>query len=180
MNRLLLAPIVLIGLVFATACGGNSNAAGPDVPTPTQPAPPSDGPAGESPTPAPVPGLFIVDPANGQGTSATAGTRCWADVCLDYLGPVTTPDPIAFDAGATLQWQAEGGTVDTISHVWVSAEGAESEVTSDRTRVWPRIGGDFSDGEIVVPTEAGDYVLLVFTTYTGGGDVAWGVYVAVE
>lgn len=170
MNRLYILPLALLLLSIAAACRDESNA-----PTAT----PTDGPSSETPTPAPVPGLFIVDPATGQGTSATPGTRCWADTCIDYIGPVTGDKPVGFNAGAALAWQAEGGTVDAISHAWVPVADAESEITSNGTRLWRMLSADFAEGDITVPAQPGTYVLLVFTTYTNGGDVSWGVYITV-
>jgi hypothetical protein len=56
---------------------------------------------------------------------------------------------------------------------------AESEITSNGTRLWRMLSADFAEGDITVPAQPGTYVLLVFTTYTNGGDVSWGVYITV-
>lgn len=158
-------------LLVVTACSGeNGNGA---TPTPTSPAGP------ETATPAPVPGLFIVAP-DGTGTSGVPGTRCWADRCVDYLGPVTAIDPVVFPASASLQWQAEGGTVSEFVHAWVAADVASSTITSDGLRVWTVSLGSMMPEPIVAPSNPGEYLLVVFTRYTTGDDVSFGFYVAVE
>lgn len=147
---------------------------GPAVPPPLRPPQPTV--PGDR-TPAPVPGLFIVDPASGDGTSAEPGTRCWYDTCIDYIGPVTNDEAVEFDAGASLGWQAEGGTIETISHAWVAAAGLNSE-PGDGTLAWHMVDTiDFVEGDIAVPSEPGEYILVMFARYTSGDDVTWGLFV---
>lgn len=182
MNRRLLllatAPLVLL---FAAACGDDDDAnnatatATPDAPGET---PASQTP--DAPTPAPEPGLFVVDTASGEGTTAVPGTRCWAGKCIDYAGPVSNADPYSFGAGVELDWQAEGGTVDSISHDWLSAQALSSEV-EDGLRNWENSGDvDLADGDIVTPDAAGDYLLVLFARYTTGDDVLFSLYVTIE
>lgn len=155
--------------VLAAAC---SSREGDDATVP-----PADEPA-VSVTPAPVPGLFLVEPG-GTGTSGVPGTRCWADSCIDYAGPVTTARPTTFPAGVPLEWQAEGGTLTEIQHAWAPASLARPTPTSDGNLVWS-LGAEFAPGEITTPSEPGDYVLIVFTRYDNGGDVLFGFYLRIE
>jgi hypothetical protein len=126
-----------------------------------------------------VPGLFIVAP-DGTGTSGAAGTRCWVNGCIDYVGPVTHPDPVVFPAGAALQWQAEGGTVTEFQHAWVPTAGMPSTLTSDGLRLWPTGHGDMIGEPVTIPRKPGEYLLIVFTRYSTGGDVSFGFYISVE
>jgi hypothetical protein len=180
MKMLFLAPLVIVGIAFAAACdddpddgvpGDSETPAAMETPTaePTQP--------GSTVTPAPEPGLFLVDPATGDGTSATPGTRCWYDSCIDYIGPITRAEPFEFDAGAMLGWQAEGATADTVSHAWIPAGDADSELTSDGTLAWRVANAEYVEGDITVPATPGDYLLLVFIRYTNNNDVSWGLFV---
>jgi hypothetical protein len=183
MKALLSATLVLVGVVFAIACGDDSDGGPPgDAETPTATDTPASEPTqpGTTVTPAPEPGLFLVDPATGDGTSATPGTRCWYNSCIDYIGPITRAEPFAFDAGAVLGWQAEGATADTVSHAWIPAGDAESELTSDGTLAWRVANPEYAAGDITVPTTPGDYLLLVFIRYTNNNDVSWGLFVTAQ
>lgn len=134
----------------------------------------------ESATPAPEPGLFVVDPDTSNGTQAKPGTRCWAGSCLDYLGPVTDTEPVDIPVGAELQWQVEGGTADEVSHAWNPRADATVD-ESEGSLVWTEYGEiTFETGDIVVPEEPGEYLLSIFIRYTTGDDVLWGLYVNAE
>lgn len=177
LRPLFVLPVALAALLFGCA----DSSPGADTPTPgSTPTETPTIPTGDPGTPAPVPGLFVVD-ESGNGAGAVAGTRCWGGGCVDYIGPLTNAQPVTFAAGDQLQWQAEGGTIESLAHGWTPAGAGSSEPTSDGRLVWRLDDGpDFSEGDIAVPSEPGDYVLQLFARYTNGGDVLFGLYVTVE
>jgi len=162
---------VSAALLLVAACPDRNTEPLPATGTPTS--------APDSSTPGPVPGLFLVAP-DGAGTSAVPGTRCWVNGCVDYVGPVTNPEPVVFPAGETLQWQAEGGTVTEFQHAWLPVEGVASTITSDGLRLWSTGLGEMVGEPVRTPSEPGEYVLMVFTRYSNGGDVLFAAYIAVE
>ncbi len=176
---LMLVPFLLL----VAACGDDDGKgpAGTATDEPGQDTPTTTAAASETATPGPVPGLFVADPTTGVGTQALAGTRCISHSCIDYVGPVTSDQPVTFTAGADLGWQVEGGTAVETSVAWASKQDATVEDGDDGTLVWkgPSLVYEATD-RIVVPGEPGDYLLSIFMRYANGDDVSWGLYVHVE
>lgn len=186
MRNAILALMLVPFVALVLACGDNGRTS--DVTTttatnePTGEATPTSTRAGsDTGTPAPEPGLFIVEVPTGDGTQATPGTRCWGGSCVDYVGPITKDEPISFAAGVDLGWQVEGGTADEVAHVWIAKADAATEPGGDGTLVWRLDSFDFDGGDAIsVPEEPGEYLLAIFIRYTSGDDVLWGLYVKAE
>ncbi len=176
---LMLVPFLLL----VAACGGDDDGSPLGAATATSGGSESTPTAspGETATPGPVLGLFVADPTTGIGTQALAGTSCLSNKCVDYIGPVTSDEPVTFTAGADLGWQVEGGTAVETSVAWVPNDEATVEDGGDGTLVWKAGDLVYSESDrIVVPEEPGDYLLSIFMRYASGDDVTWGVYVHVE
>jgi hypothetical protein len=180
---------LLAGALFLlAACGDQSDgAAGP---TDTTAASPGSG-SGEAAAPTPdasgLPVLTVSTP-KGSAQQAEPGTRCWIEgdlgQCVDYAGPVTPGEPLVIEPGAPLSLTVAGDLQPSeVSAAWVAVKGSDGEPATDGTLLWSAAPHDFqpvADGMIAAPSEAGDYVLAVFTRWPQGGDIAYGAYIRVE
>lgn len=164
------------------ACGSSDD----DDASPTAPAsitetqvpgtPPATAPPGQTGTPLPVPGaVFGTD--SGVLGRMTEGTRCWANVCQDMVGPVTLRDPAAVAVGIPVNVAFEGGDPDEVSFAWVDVAGLTPIEASNGTVTWAVPVRNYTPGDaIVTPAMAGDYVLTVFAKWDSAGDIVFSTY----
>lgn len=171
-----LLPVLLLGVaVFGAGCSSNSDSvsetATPGAETPTETGVPG------TETPLPVPGLTFGSDA-GPGGRLTDGTHCWAGRCVDMAGPVTAPVPFVIPAGTNLQLVVEGVQPSELLHRWVAVPDDPDRELVNGQSVWLNIGSSEhpTDEPVVTPSEPGEYILLVFARWEGGGDYSFAGY----
>ncbi|MCA9829350.1 MAG: hypothetical protein R3B97_00350 [Dehalococcoidia bacterium] len=169
MTRLLFFAITLLAPI-SVACAMPAASATPPSQTPT----PTNAPP---PLTEPPPAVLIYGTTVVEGA---AGTRCWVNVCLDYVGPVTPEAPLSVEAGRgfTLNFAAGDPTETAVS--WYAVSGPPAAARNGQ-RLWsiaPTASRPVSVVEI--PAEPGQYVLSVFARWEGRGDVSYGWYLEVK
>ena len=158
--------LLCLGLLVA-ACSSNSD---PDSATPTPTPVPGDA------TQLPVPGLTFGSDI-GPGGRLTEGTHCWSGRCVDMAGPVTATEPFVIPVETEIQLVFEGIQPSEVQHTWAPVPAnPDRQLVSDQF-VWLNIAsGDFAAGTVTTPTEAGEYLLLVFARWDEGGDYSFAGY----
>lgn len=178
-----LAGGLALTLVAFASCAGEG-----DEPTPTTPAgtvPPTT-PAGESSPgsgpsrgPAITPAPRATLSAGGRSVTVPGGTRCWANACVDYVGPVSNTTPFALGSGA-LALEFEAGPATDVTVSWY-AVGAEPTTATTEGLLWtePRALGQTPAANSLAtrPAAPGRYLLIVFARWAGRGDVSYAFYV---
>ncbi|MBI5946634.1 MAG: hypothetical protein HY875_00665 [Chloroflexi bacterium] len=167
--------LLLLVLPLAAACSPRDG--GGALSTATATPYTADTP-GSGPTLAPVPGAFAT--AGGKTVRGGEGTRCWGTMCVDMVGPITNVDPLVVKAGEAVALDFEGGTPTTVSLTWMAVTGPPP-APGPQGRVWMRELSSTPGGTTrEAPSAPGDYVLTVFATWKGRGDILFGFYVRVR
>jgi len=174
MKPLLIAPMLAVVLALAgPACTDDNEA-------PVSPTVPATPPGDQSPTPRPVPGAFFGTDIGVAGRMIE-GTKCWGNGCVDMVGPVTLPEPVAIGSTVGIDLLFEGGQPDEIRFAWVDVDGVTPKPGAGGTVAWVVPVFDYEGGDaIATPGEAGDYVLTVFARWDGAGDVTFSTYFRVS
>ena len=114
-------------------------------------------------------------------SAAAQGTRCWANRCVDYVGPVTNAEPFFLPIGASYMVRIDGPQPTKVGQLWTRAP-AEVPVADGGMRTWsmPPDPGVGSGQPSRAPATPGDYLLLVEAFWPGGRDISYGFYVSLR
>jgi hypothetical protein len=178
-----LAASALIAVAASAACSdaGDSTPGSPTTPTAVTATATatSDSPRGPA----------IVDPpeatlrtAGGRSVVAGVGTRCWGNVCLDAVGPVTNVDPFPLTRGEAVTLSFAAGSPDERHDTaYRVASDAGSRVLADG-RLWQALGARTQPPETTLPPDLapGSYVWVVQGFWKDKGDVSYGFYVEIR
>jgi hypothetical protein len=132
----------------------------------------SGGPEAGPPSPTPQPEALLTIAAEeeapvavlgfeGQDQRAALGTRCWANMCADYIGP---PPPRGFTPiprGTTLRIESDASRISAT--IGRPAEEEYGSVLGGREM-------DLSDGSETLDLAPGRYVLELFIMWRSQGD----------
>ncbi len=184
-------PLVLVAAVVAVAgaaCSGDGGTSA--TPTATEPrpggealsatpTPPRGDPAGGAITAAPDARLRD---SSGRETVTPAGTRCWGNGCVDMIGPLTAPTPVVLHAGEPLTASFDAGQPTTAQFTWSASPRKQNSAVAGLVAWYPPelAGGLRAPTPLRAPDTPGDYLLTVFATWQGKGDISYAWYVRVE
>ncbi len=173
--KFFLALLLLGAAAFGAACSSNSDSTAESA-TPGAETP-SETPVPGTETPLPVPGLTFGS-SLGPGGRLTEGTHCWAGRCVDMAGPITSTEPVVIPAGMELQLVVEGVQPSELLHMWVAVPANPERQLSNGQFVWLNVGSAEhpTDDPVTTPSDRGEYILLVFTRWDGGGDYSFAGY----
>jgi hypothetical protein len=119
----------------------------------------------------------------GTTVDLAVGTRCWGELCVDHVGPVTPIDPVTADPGAAISFDIGHDMQPSSAGIaWVEAAATWPDTEHEGTVAWMAFPGEFSHDltSVAAPTEPGDYVLIVQLFWENEGDVMYGLLVHVE
>lgn len=160
--------------------GSNSTAthttATPSVP-PTATAPPSS-----VPPPIVAPPGATLRTADGREVVAGIGTRCWANVCLDYVAPISNATPFALPPEGRFEVQFAAGPPTNVAEAWIPLTAAQTLQPGPDGLAWPGLGPPPPTtpyDKDRLPTPPGRYLWVVQAFWQGRGDISYAFYVAV-
>jgi hypothetical protein len=143
-----------------------------------------------TPDGAPRGGPAIVAPPSatlgfpdGRQLAGGAGTRCWARMCVDMVGPISNADAFAMNASDSLELSFEAGAPASTSSAWIRVDAQTSELTPSGERLWtsfPALVTPDVPGEPAVELGPGQYVYVVQAFFDGQGDVMYAFYLDVR
>jgi hypothetical protein len=119
---------------------------------------------------------------SGRETVTPAGTRCWGSGCVDMVGPLTVPTPMVLRAGESLTASFDAGRPTTAQFTWAASPRKQNSAVAGLVAWEPAglAGGQVVSLPLRAPDVPGDYLLTVFTTWQGKGDISYAWYVRVE
>ena len=203
--RALLAMVVFgLGMVVV-ACGGETSSASSDgrgevedtvgpvdasAPTREPRVLPTDPTATSIPgRPVPrirsAPGLVLETVDGSTKVIAGIGTRCWAGMCIDYIGPVTNATPVVLPAGTGFNLTFEHGSPsDTFEGWYTIPAGKRPEPTTGLDgAAWSIHPDDIIEVKPGAPMPArapGQYIYVVQGFWAGEGDVMYSFWLEVR
>jgi hypothetical protein len=166
---------VLLVFVVGAACSGDDEAS--TTSPGTQVSLGGGGPSDQA-----APDARLVD-SSGKQTATPAGTRCWSHSCFDMIGPITAPKPTVVRAGEPLTVAFAAGQPTTAQYTWVSAPRKQTVPVNGGLVAWEPAGlagGQQASTPLRAPDSPGEYLLTVFATWQGKGDISYAWYVRVE
>ncbi|MCE7927566.1 MAG: hypothetical protein DYG91_03565 [Chloroflexi bacterium CFX7] len=177
MRHALLAWLLFVVAALAAACSDTDAGDG------------GTGDPASSPAPAQVPegpGATL-STASGAAVEGAQGTRCWQGSnfggCVDYLSPVTNPQPLVVSPGEALTLGFAARDPDRLSLAWMQAPGSPTAAGGAAVS-WvlrePPPALSASEKALRAPAGPGRYLLLVSGVWSAQGDVSYGFYVEVR
>jgi hypothetical protein len=118
----------------------------------------------------------------GRDVTAGIGTRCWANVCLDAVGPVSNVDAFPISRADRLSISFAAGSPDRrTDRVFSQVSPDGSRVLSDG-RLWEALGGLTAPAAAALPPDLppGRYVWVIQAFWKGKGDVSYAFYVEIQ
>jgi hypothetical protein len=177
--RPFVALAIALFIVAGVACSGND--ASPASPG-TAPAKATEKTGASGPTIQPAPDARLRD-STGRETVTPAGTRCWGGGCVDMIGPLTWPYPTVMRPGEALTVAFDAGQPTTAQFAWVSGPRKQTAPVNRGLVAWEPAepaGGQTAKLPLRAPEAPGDYLLTVFATWQGKGDISYAWYLRVE
>ncbi|MCK9518681.1 MAG: hypothetical protein M0R74_06615 [Dehalococcoidia bacterium] len=121
--------------------------------------------------------------SGGRSVTVEPGTRCWGNLCVDYVGPVSNLEPFVVERAQGFTVTFEAGPPTEMYVGWVDLAGVEPGITGGRA-VWmgsgPVIEGAGEADVASIDLPPGRYLYTVFAPYAGRGDLSYAVYLEVR
>lgn len=177
MTYLLALPLALL-LLGLSACSGDDEDVPATTPPGETPVPHREPGGGTSIVPAPLAHLK----ATSANVDAEGGTRCWGNMCIDYVGPITSPQPTGVPAGQPLTVDYDAGVPTEVTYTWHSPTGMP-QATNTGAVSWSfptAAGGTPATSPLTAPTAPGKYILNAFAQWSGRGDISYAWYIEVR